>query len=145
MLLGSASVVLGSGILLTVSATSSVVQLAAACFVIGVGLGFSSAPAVVAAQSSVDWQHRGVVTGANMFSRSVGSAVGVAAFGAVANGEIAARLGSVHKDLGKLPANVLAPAIHDVFYVAAGAAVLLIVAVAFIPNRIPEQPLAARP
>ncbi|MFF1819006.1 MDR family MFS transporter [Kribbella sp. NPDC058245] len=145
MLLGSAFVVLGSGILLTVSATSSVLQLAAACFVIGVGLGFSSAPAVVAAQSSVDWQHRGVVTGANMFSRSVGSAVGVAAFGAVANGEIAARLGGAHKDLGKLPANVLAPAIHDVFYVAAGAAVLLIVAVAFIPNRIPEQPLAARP
>ncbi|MFK4083440.1 MDR family MFS transporter [Kribbella sp. NPDC020789] len=142
MLLGSAIVVLGSGILLTVSATSGVWQLAAACFVIGVGLGFSSAPAVVAAQSSVDWQHRGVVTGANMFSRSVGSAVGVATFGAVANGEIAARIGGAQKDLGKLPADVLAPAIHDVFYVGAGAAVLLIVAVAFIPNRIAERPLA---
>ncbi|MFC9687050.1 MDR family MFS transporter [Kribbella sp. NPDC056951] len=143
MLLGSAFVVLGAGILLTVGATSSVWQLAAACFVIGVGLGFSSAPAVVAAQSSVDWQHRGVVTGANMFSRSVGSAVGVATFGAVANGEIAARLGGAHADLENLPPAVLAPAIHDVFYGAAAAAVLLIVAVAFIPNRIPEQPLAS--
>ena len=35
------------------------------------------------------WTERGVVTGANMFLRSMGSAVGVAIFGAVANGVIA--------------------------------------------------------
>jgi hypothetical protein len=40
---------------------------------------------LIAAQSSVDWNERGVVTGNNMFARSLGSAVGVAIFGAIAN------------------------------------------------------------
>jgi EmrB/QacA subfamily drug resistance transporter len=134
MLLGAVIVTVGAGILLAVDEHSSVLLLAVACFVIGLGLGFSASPSVVAAQSSVDWQSRGVVTGANMFSRSVGSAVGVAAFGAVANAVVAARLGTTHPELSHLSGGVLAPAIHDVFYGAAGAAVVLIVAVAFMPN-----------
>ena len=40
---------------------------------------------LIAAQSSVGWNERGVVTGANLFSRSMGSAVGVAALGALVN------------------------------------------------------------
>jgi len=55
------------------------------CFTMGFGLGLATAPSTVAAQSSVPWNERGVVTGAAMFARSVGSALGVAAFGAVAN------------------------------------------------------------
>jgi MFS family permease len=144
MLMGSVIVVLGSALLLMVGSGSSVLHLATACFVIGVGLGFSASPSVVAAQSSVDWQTRGVVTGANMFARSVGSAVGVAVFGAVANAVVAARLGSDHEDLEKLPGNVLAPAIHDVYYGAAIAALFLVLAVSFMPNRVTERPLADR-
>jgi hypothetical protein len=37
----------------------------------------------------VPWSERAVVTGTNLFMRSVGSAVGVAIFGAVANAIIA--------------------------------------------------------
>ena len=33
----------------------------------------------------MDWGERGVVTGTNMFARSIGSAVGVAALGALVN------------------------------------------------------------
>ena len=55
------------------------------CFVIGLGLGFVAAPSLIAAQASVGWGDRGVVTGANMFARSMGSAVGVAALGALVN------------------------------------------------------------
>jgi EmrB/QacA subfamily drug resistance transporter len=140
MLFGSVIVVLGSVLLLTVDPGSSVVYLAFACFVIGLGLGFSASPGVVAAQSSVDWRSRGVVTGANMFARSVGSAVGVAVFGAVANAVVASRLGASHEDLETLPGQVLAPAIHDVYYGASAAAVLLIAAVLFMPNHITEHP-----
>lgn len=140
MLLGAVIVVIGAALLLTVRPDSSVLYLAFACFVIGLGLGFSASPGVVAAQSSVDWRSRGVVTGANMFARSVGSAVGVAIFGAVANGVVASRLGDSHDDLENLPSNILAPAIHDVYYGAAAAAVLLVVAVTFMPNRVAEQP-----
>ena len=42
-------------------------------------------PVIVAVQSVVDWQRRGVVTATNLFCRNLGSAVGVAVFGAVAN------------------------------------------------------------
>ena len=59
--------------------------MAALCFVTGCGLGLLALPALVAAQSSVDWDERGVVSGTHMFARSLGSAVGVAVFGAIAN------------------------------------------------------------
>ena len=140
MMLGAVIVVIGAALLLTVTADSPVLYLAMVCFVIGLGLGFTASPGVVAAQSSVAWQTRGVVTGANMFARSVGSAVGVAVFGAVANAVVASRLGASHEDLEHLPGEVLAPAIHDVYYGAAAAAVLLVVAVAFMPNRVAEEP-----
>jgi MFS family permease len=138
MVMGSLVTVAGTGVLLTVGQSSPVFQLGVACFVIGVGLGFTASPSVVAAQSSVGWQSRGVVTGATMFARSVGSAVGVAAFGALANAVVAARIGGDHRALESVPGNVLAPAVHDVFTGAAIAAVALVVAAACMPNRIEE-------
>ena len=59
--------------------------VAGATFVIGLGFGLAAAPTIVAVQSVVDWQRRGVVTGTNLFCRNLGSAVGVAVFGAIAN------------------------------------------------------------
>ena len=63
--------------------------LAAACFVMGIGFGYVASPGVIVAQSSVGWSDRGVATGTNMFARSMGSAVGVAVFGAIANAAVA--------------------------------------------------------
>lgn len=65
----------------------------AVSFVIGFGLGWTAAPSLIAAQASVDWNERGVVTGVNVFARSAGSAVGVAVFGAIANNVIASGRG----------------------------------------------------
>jgi hypothetical protein len=48
-------------------------------------MGLLAVPTLIAAQSSIGWNERGVVTGNNMFARSLGSAVGVAVFGAIAN------------------------------------------------------------
>ena len=72
----------------------SVVIVALSCFIIGLGMGAAVTPAVIAAQSSVPWNERGVVTGTNMFARSIGSAVGVAIFGAIANSVLVASGGS---------------------------------------------------
>jgi MFS family permease len=138
MLIGGAFATAGSILLLTVNPSSPVAQLAAACFVVGVGLGFVASPAVVAAQSSVDWTRRGVVTGASMFSRSVGAAVGVAAFGAIANAAVAARLGALHPDLEELSAAILDPAIRRVFLGSAIAGFLLLASAAFMTKRLPE-------
>jgi EmrB/QacA subfamily drug resistance transporter len=138
MLMGASFVVAGSAILLTVRASSGVLHLAVACFVLGIGFGFSASPAVVAAQSSVTWTHRGVVTGASMFGRSVGSALGVAVFGAVANAIIVGRVAGTGGNLEHLPADVLDPAIRAVFFGAAVVGLLLVAASAAMPARVVE-------
>ncbi|MGZ5410037.1 MAG: MDR family MFS transporter [Aeromicrobium sp.] len=135
-LMGSVFVLAGSAVLLTVDVGSTVYQLAFACFVIGIGLGFIASPSLVAAQSSVDWQNRGVVTGNNLFARSIGSAVGVAAFGAIANGLVTHRLGAKPVNLEDVSRGILEPAIHDVYVGAAIASVVLLVAIFIIPRRI---------
>jgi len=86
VLIGSAIVVGGTTALAVVSTSPSLLAVGASCFVIGFGMGWVAAPTLIAAQASVGWSERGVVTGANMFARSVGSAVGIAALGAVVNG-----------------------------------------------------------
>jgi EmrB/QacA subfamily drug resistance transporter len=91
-LIGSLIVVIGAVLVALLSAHSSVLAVAGATFVIGVGFGLGSAPTIVAVQSVVDWQRRGVVTGTNLFCRNLGSAVGVAAFGAIANHTLGNRL-----------------------------------------------------
>lgn len=87
--LGLGIAVLGAVGLVVATIVPDPVTTAIACFVVGLGLGLVASPTLIAAQSSVPWSERGVVTGANMFLRSMGSAVGVAVFGAVANGVIA--------------------------------------------------------
>jgi EmrB/QacA subfamily drug resistance transporter len=84
-LIGILVAVIGSGILAVSAHTPNIVMVAVSCFIIGLGLGLVSPPTLVAAQSSVEWNERGVVTGANLFARSFGSALGVAVFGAIAN------------------------------------------------------------
>ena len=145
MLMGAAFGVVGLGHPAAPSTAGAACwHLAAACFVIGIGLGFVSSPAVVAAQSSVTWQFRGVATGATMFARSVGSSVGVAVFGAIANGVVAARLGGATPDLERLPRGVLEPAVHAVFVASAVVAVALVAAGLLMPRHVVE-PSSERP
>jgi MFS family permease len=135
-LFGTLFAIAGAAILVSVGPDSSVWRIAFACWVIGLGMGFIATPALIAAQSSADWQTRGVVTGTNLFARSVGSAVGVAVFGAIANAAVASRISGDHGDLEHLPAGVLAPAIHDVYLASAVAAVLVVLTVLVIPRRL---------
>jgi EmrB/QacA subfamily drug resistance transporter len=91
-LIGCGWIVLGTLACTRLTADTALWAVAAACFVVGVGLGLCSSPTIVAVQSVVGWERRGVVTGTAMFCRSIGSAVGVAVFGAVANSTLASRL-----------------------------------------------------
>ncbi|BDX35150.1 MFS transporter [Mycobacterium antarcticum] len=83
--IGATLVVGGSAVLAAVANRPNVAIVAVVCFVIGAGMGLLAMPTLIAAQASVDWHERGVVTGTNMFARSLGSALGVAIFGAIAN------------------------------------------------------------
>jgi MFS family permease len=140
-LLGAAFAIGGTVVLITVDSTSSVLRLAVSCWVIGVGLGFISAPSLVAAQASADWQTRGVVTGANLFARSVGSAIGIAVFGAIVN---AAVTGDI-SDAQHLPPGVLASAIHSVYLGTGAVSLAVIVAILIMPGGVPATEIAALP
>jgi EmrB/QacA subfamily drug resistance transporter len=123
-LIGGAVTIVGCALLAALGPHSSIVAVAVACFVVGCGMGPVAAPVLIAAQSTVGWAERGVVTGTHMFSRSIGSAVGVAVFGALAN----AALGS-----GERTASRLDVASHHVFLASLVAATLMVVAIATIP------------
>jgi EmrB/QacA subfamily drug resistance transporter len=142
-LIGGAVVLVGAGLLLALGRNSSVWQVAATCLVIGLGMGLTASPTLVAAQSSVGWRERGAVTGSNIFLRSLGSSLGVAAFGAIAN----ATLGSAHR-LGTGPVDpvALTGAVHRVFLAVLVIAALMWVMVALLPRGDrPEVPGAELP
>ena len=66
---------------------------------LGAGCGLLATPLLVGVQSTVTWQDRGVVTGANIFSRYLGQSLGAAAFGAIFNHAIAGQLAHAPKAL----------------------------------------------
>jgi len=138
MLIGSLIALAGASMLLSINAGSPVWWLAVPCFVMGLGFGYVASPAIVAAQAAVQRKDRGVATSASLFARSVGSAVGVAAFGAIVNHIVADRLAGAPADLDSLPPGVLDPAIHAVFMTSAAVAVALVLAAALMPKKVEE-------
>jgi MFS family permease len=84
-LIGSAVAITGAILTALLGPGTSVYAVATTCFIVGLGMGWTAAPTLIAAQTTVGWSERGVVTAANMFSRSIGSTVAVAIFGAIAN------------------------------------------------------------
>ncbi|GIF46112.1 MFS transporter [Asanoa ferruginea] len=123
---GSAIIVVGAALLLLLDGDTSVWQVGATSLVIGFGMGLTVSPTLIASQSSVGWKERGVVTANNMFLRSMGSALGTAVFGAVAN----ATLRGSDADPAKL-----VPAVHHVFIGVLAVAVVIAVAAALLPRR----------
>ena len=93
-------------------------RVAVASFVTGVGMGFASVATIVAVQSVVEWRDRGVVTGSNMFIRTLGSAVGIAVFGGVFNNRATIYAG-----------------VHAVFWGLVAAALLGMLSVVFLPAK----------
>lgn len=134
-LIGSAIAGSGGVLMVLLNGDSSIWFVALTCFVIGLGMGLVASPTLVAAQSSVDWSSRGVVTGTSMFARSMGSAVGIAVFGAIANAAIGTQVGGHGATSNGVPPEVLEPALHQVFVAAAVVAVVMLIAVAIMPRR----------
>lgn len=128
-MIGSVLVVAGAAVSITWSVGTSLWSLAIGCFVVGLGMGLVASPSLIAAQSSVGWGERGVVTATSMFARSIGSAVGVAAFGAIVNA------GITPSPTGP----ELAAATHGVFVAGAALAVVMAVAVLLLPGGRPDS------
>ncbi|RMI32426.1 MDR family MFS transporter [Nocardia stercoris] len=126
-IIGSSLAALGAASLIPVDSTSTLPQLAASCFAVGLGMGMIATPTLIAAQTSAEWSERGVVTSTTMFARNIGSAVGVAVFGAIVN---------AHTGHSARPAPAaLASAVHWVFVVVAIMASVMVVASAMMPAK----------
>lgn len=88
-LLGAIVSVLAGAGFVTLGVHSTIDIAAFFSFLTGVGLGLGSTSVVVLIQSIVPWNRRGVVTGANMFTRQLGSTLGVAVYGSLVNATLA--------------------------------------------------------
>lgn len=128
-ILGSVIVLLGVVGLALSTLAPSVWTVAAVCFVIGAGFGFSALSSLIAAQSSVEWNERGVVTGIQMFFRSIGQSLGAAALGALATSVILARGGD------ETDPATMAAAAGAVFVGGAIVAALMLVAAIAMPRQ----------
>jgi len=135
---------------------------------LGAGFGLLSTPLLVGVQSVVGWEQRGVVTGANMFSRYLGASIGAALMGTLFNARLRTRLAHAPDALAALPQdinqvitvlqhgqldaaaeNYLREAIGNAttqLYIAASVvALLMVLLVAMIPRRFDAAPEPAGP
>lgn len=140
--------VAGAALLLTLTPRSPFLATSGFSFLIGVGLGLSSTPMLIAVQSAVAWARRGVATAATMFVRSFGSVVGLALMGAIVNRATGAsgassatnRVLDVHAHAHVPPALLhqirlsLFHGVHAAFFAALGAALFGLVVVALLPG-----------
>jgi EmrB/QacA subfamily drug resistance transporter len=162
-LLGSVFTITGCLLfVLFVHEHSGLWRVAFSGFVLGLGMGFVSVSTVVSIQSIVGWNRRGVVTGSNMFIRTLGSAVGIAVFGSIANSVLGDRFRHPPAAIaGQLPRAVdaasisftkrhqsaaaidytraaLYDAVHYVFWALLAVALIGLVAHLFFPRRAEE-------
>lgn len=146
--------------------------LAAASFVLGIGLGTLNTTFLVAVQSTVPWAQRGVATASNMLARLMGNVVGVALFGGVFNALLRRQLenhglsgqfsidsvqgllersghaltGLLASPAGDQLRRALAEALEGVFWCAAAAGLITLLATLRIPEvRLADAAAAANP
>ncbi|WP_099157922.1 MDR family MFS transporter [Virgibacillus ndiopensis] len=87
-LLGGISLVVGGVLFFLLSPDKGPIWAGTGSFFIGVGMGLTNTSFIVAIQSSVGWKKRGIATAANMFMRSLGSALGAAFLGGLLNNQL---------------------------------------------------------
>jgi EmrB/QacA subfamily drug resistance transporter len=92
LLIGGLSLILGSIVFTTLSATSGPVWAAIGSFIVGIGMGLTSTAFIVSIQATVSWQQRGIATAANMFMRNLGNTLGAALLGGILNNRLAGYL-----------------------------------------------------
>jgi MFS family permease len=141
VLIGLAVAIAGAAVLAVFASSPHLAVVTVGCFVVGLGMGLVASPSLIAAQSSARWNERGMVTGTNMFARSIGSAVVVAIFGAIANAVFAASDASPG---GRHEASVVIQAGGAVFIAVLVCAVLTVIAGLAMPrSRVEDVELRA--
>jgi EmrB/QacA subfamily drug resistance transporter len=152
--LGGLLLLTGFALLLFLDAQAGLWAPFAISIVLGFGFGFYTVATILAAQTAVGWEHRGVVTSASQFSRNIGGTVGVSIAGAIFTAGVAAAA-----SLGVNPNELLSPAgraglqaselvalqgllagsLRSVYMLFVGVAALATVVALFLPGGAPRQ------
>ena len=94
VILGGFLTLAGAALLAGASHDATRADLMISMLIMGLGMGFTSTPYIVAVQNAVPWARRGVATSSVQFFRTIGGAVAVASLGAILNTRLARVLGS---------------------------------------------------
>ncbi|WP_226578283.1 MDR family MFS transporter [Halobacillus litoralis] len=86
--MGGVSLIIGSGLFSILTPEKGPWFAALGSLFIGIGMGLSSTSFIVSIQNSVNWEKRGIATAANMFMRTIGSAIGAAFLGGLLNSQL---------------------------------------------------------
>lgn len=161
-IIGGVALILGSIIFMTLSPDDGPVWAAFGSFMIGVGMGFSTTAFIVSIQSTVPWQKRGVATASNMFMRTLGSTIGAALLGGILNSRIQEHLrengaldqfsldsttlllneeqrNQLSESMRVLLQDGLTSALHTVYLVVAGFAVISFLLILLLPKKNEES------
>jgi MFS family permease len=128
--------------------------------VIGVGFGFINIVFVVMTQAAVGWKERGAATASNQFMRQLGASIGTAAFGAVFNLGLYARIPNAGDVVTQMMnpltrsrispfdvetyAGAIAASLHGIFIMLALLAVIVLLLAVALPAEVQaEEPTPA--
>jgi MFS family permease len=109
---------------------------------IGLGMGLVSITLIVATQTLIRREQRGVATSGVLFFRNIGATLGVAAMGAVLTARLGPAAGGLSAGTRVLPpalATALVAGIGAAFWLGVGAAVLGLAATCFLPRTSPAS------
>jgi EmrB/QacA subfamily drug resistance transporter len=151
-ILGTFSLTVGAFLMSRADADISQPLLMVFVSLMGIGMGFSIPPFLIAVQTTVERRYLGTATSTLQFSRSIGGTFGVSVMGAALSARLASNLNASGLDLSlvaglldPLPGSqvvinegarlALANAIQLVFIIALVAAVLGLASTLFTPNR----------
>ena len=103
---GGVLLVAGSSVLIGLEPGRGIWWAVTGAALVGLGFGYSNLVFVVTTQAAVGWEQRGAATASNLFMRQLGQSIGTAAFGAVFNLGLYARV----PDAGDVVTRMMDPA-----------------------------------
>jgi EmrB/QacA subfamily drug resistance transporter len=156
--LGAIVLFAGTLLMLMINKNSSLIEIVFFIFIIGLGLGLSSTASIVAVQHAVPWSKRGVATSSNSFMRMLGSTFGATLFGLLLNYHIRVNVPASQKNIDIIKIlidpvqrakyssafilqlrDILAGAVHNVYFYLAVIVLCGVVVSYFIPKEIKEE------
>lgn len=129
VLLGTFLLFAGSGILVAAGVVTWLWFVATAAAVVGLGMGLTTTPLLVGAQTAVAWNERGQATGLLQFSRTIGGAVGTGLLGALLSTAVGPTASAVLDPIARLR---VSPADLETVRAALGAGLASIYAALFV-------------